>query len=124
LRVLYIDDDDQYAHLFKVSVARLGHRVVTYGNPSAALESLVAANSPYELLVTDFRMPGMDGLELVRRARLSVAGQRCAVISSDLAAVGEERAAQAGACWTQRKPERVEEFRDLLARAMASANPA
>ncbi len=69
LRVLYLDDDEQYAHLFKAMTERLGYQTITYCVASAALESLAAPGAPYDLFVTDFHMPGINGLEVVRRAR-------------------------------------------------------
>ena len=123
MRVLYLDDDEQYAHLFKAVTERLGCQTITYCVPAAALESLAAAQEAYDLLVTDFHMPGINGLEVVRRARATVRGLRCAILSSDLAAIHEGHAALAGACWVERKPEKPEQFREFLARALASMNP-
>lgn len=123
LRVLYLDDDEQYAHLFKAMTERMGYQTVTYCVASAALESLAAPGAPYDLFVTDFHMPGINGLEVVRRARARVPGMRCAILSSDLAALHEGHAELAGACRVERKPEKPEQFREFLVRAMASVNP-
>ena len=123
LRVLYLDDDEDYAHLFKSVVTRLGCQTITYCVPAAALESLVTTDAPFDLFVTDFHMPGVNGLEVVRRARARVPGLRCAILSSDLAAIHEGHAVLAGACWVERKPEKPEQFEEFLARAMASMNP-
>jgi CheY-like chemotaxis protein len=45
----------------------LGHRVTLAGSGAAAMALLVAGQG-FDLMITDFAMPGMDGLELARRA--------------------------------------------------------
>src|SRR5690606_3744686 len=48
-------------------IEALGHRCVSVGSPAEALIRLEEGN--YALLVTDLRMPEMDGIELMGRAR-------------------------------------------------------
>jgi CheY-like chemotaxis protein len=43
---------------------RKGYRVSIYADPKAALEALRAAPRSVDIVVTDFNMPGMSGLEL------------------------------------------------------------
>jgi CheY-like chemotaxis protein len=114
LRILYVDDDAEYALLFKLAVSRAGHQVTTC---HSALDALAAVSAAYDIMVTDFRMPGMDGLELIGLARARVPDLRCALITSDLAAVDAGAAAAAGVGVTERKPERVEEFALFIGRA-------
>jgi CheY-like chemotaxis protein len=117
LRILYVDDDVEYALLFKLAVSRAGHQVTTHHSPRAALDALAVVSAAFDILVTDFRMPGMDGLELIGLARARVPDLRCALITSDLAAVDAGTAAAAGVGVTERKPERVEEFALFIGRA-------
>jgi len=66
-RILVIDDDEA----LRVSVAkillRLGHSVETAGTATEGLARL--SKQPYELVLTDFRLPDLDGLEVIERAR-------------------------------------------------------
>jgi DNA-binding NtrC family response regulator len=117
LRILYVDDDEEYALLFKLAVSRAGHLVTTHHSPHAALAALAAVAAPFDIMVTDFRMPGMDGLELIGQARSRVPDLRCALITSDLASVNAASAAAAGVGVTECKPERVEEFALFIGRA-------
>ena len=48
-------------------ITLLGHQVDGSPTPTEALARL--ARQPYEVLLTDFALPGMDGLELARRGR-------------------------------------------------------
>ena len=113
LRILYVDDDLDYALLFKLALSRAGYQVSTRQDPRAALNAL----ADIDLLVSDYRMPGMNGIELIRAARAQAPDLRCALISSDPGAVDPQAAAAAGAIISERKPEKVEEFAAFVARA-------
>jgi len=66
-RILVIDDEEA----LRVSVAkillRLGHGVDTAGTATEGLARL--SKQAYELVLTDFRLPDLDGLEVIERAR-------------------------------------------------------
>ncbi|MCU0252441.1 MAG: sigma-54 dependent transcriptional regulator [Vicinamibacterales bacterium] len=66
-RVLVIDDEEALRVSVAKIVSRLGHSVDTAGNATEGLARL--AKQPYELVLTDFRLPDLDGLEVIERAR-------------------------------------------------------
>jgi signal transduction histidine kinase/ActR/RegA family two-component response regulator len=65
--VLVVDDDDQVRRFIADSLRGLGYRVVDAASGTAAL-SLMETNR-FDLLLVDFAMPGMNGVELARAAR-------------------------------------------------------
>ncbi|HVC93692.1 MAG TPA: response regulator [Pirellulales bacterium] len=65
-RVLVVDDDRSCAEIVAQLLRNRGCTVDVAGDGQAALE-LVALNS-YSLIVLDYQMPGMDGVEVYRRA--------------------------------------------------------
>jgi len=61
-RILVIDDDAVACEFLQEALSREGYDVVTY---TSALEALGQDLSRYDLLMSDIRMPGMDGLQLL-----------------------------------------------------------
>jgi DNA-binding NtrC family response regulator len=66
-RVLVVDDDDSIRETFEYHLKRAGYEVTTAESAEEAL-GLLAEVDP-GVAITDVRMPGMDGLELLRRIR-------------------------------------------------------
>jgi PAS domain S-box-containing protein len=67
-RVLVVDDEVDVGRITGLFLVKAGYEVVTVNSADRALEVL-AGPSQFDAVVTDFAMPGMDGAELVLRAR-------------------------------------------------------
>lgn len=67
--ILVIEDERDIAELIGLHLRDLGHDVVLCGDGAAGLEQ--ALGRRWDLLVLDLRLPGIDGLEICRRVRLS-----------------------------------------------------
>ncbi len=63
--ILVVDDEEDIRQLLALALRRAGFRAQTAAEPLEALSMLERAS--YALVITDLRMPGMDGLELLRR---------------------------------------------------------
>ena len=61
-RILLVDDDKDLLHLISMRLRAAGYAVTTAESGQAALAAL--AVTPPELVITDLRMDGMDGLAL------------------------------------------------------------
>ncbi len=66
-RILVVDDEEGLREFLAETLAGDGHSVETQEDGQAALEEL--ARRSYDLLVTDLKMPRLDGLELLRRVK-------------------------------------------------------
>ncbi|MBY0447267.1 MAG: response regulator [Hyphomonadaceae bacterium] len=65
-RILLAEDDDSLRKFLAQNLARAGHYVEAYEDGDGAWEAL--ERSEFDLLLTDIVMPGVDGIELARRA--------------------------------------------------------
>jgi two-component system cell cycle sensor histidine kinase/response regulator CckA len=69
LTVLLVEDDSAVRSLTRRMLASLGHTVICAGSGAEALELVEAASGMPDLLLTDVRMPGIQGPDLARRLR-------------------------------------------------------
>ncbi|MDX8402128.1 MAG: ATP-binding protein [Mariprofundaceae bacterium] len=69
LRVLVVDDDAGVLTVHRKMVERLGCVTEAMEDPQTALARIRSDPNAFDLLVTDFRMPRMNGLELLRAVR-------------------------------------------------------
>ncbi len=67
LRILFVEDSADIVFLVKTGLESLGHIVVNASNGRAALQ-MIQADTP-DLLISDIKMPFMDGYELIRTIR-------------------------------------------------------
>jgi two-component system, cell cycle sensor histidine kinase and response regulator CckA len=79
--ILYLDDDEALAYLVTRLLERHGHRVSSFVNQIEALASLRGNPSDFDLVVTDYNMPGMSGLDIAREVNLIRADLPVAVAS-------------------------------------------
>ena len=66
-RILVVDDEPNVREMVSKIVSVIGHEPVTAGSGKEALEIL--KNGPFSILITDIRMPEMDGFELMKAVR-------------------------------------------------------
>lgn len=67
-RILLAEDDDSMRDFLAKALQRAGHEVDTVADGEEGLDELGEAPGRFELLLTDIVMPGVDGIELARRA--------------------------------------------------------
>jgi two-component system, OmpR family, KDP operon response regulator KdpE len=66
-RVLVVDDDPQILRAVRTSLHARGYDVTTASNGETAVH--LFGEDPFDLVVLDLGLPGMDGHELIRRLR-------------------------------------------------------
>ena len=97
LSILVAEDNEINALLARALLAKLGHRPAVAISGKEALDSYFsarAAGTPFDLVLMDVRMPGIDGLEAARRIRAAEdKGARVPIIALTANAYPEHREA-------------------------------
>ena len=97
LSVLVAEDNEINALLVRTLLVKLGHRPTMAGSGGAAIECWRAARDagvPFDRVLMDLHMPGMDGLEAARRIRMLEAeddGPRTRIVALTASASAEDR---------------------------------
>ena len=68
--VSIVDDDQDITTLFHDALSRInGITILTFNDPILALEHFQANEDAYVLVISDFRMPGLNGMELLKKMK-------------------------------------------------------
>ncbi len=86
LNVMIVDDDDLLLEAVAMIVGALGCNVTTAPNGLAALEMIRERN--FDVVITDWQMPGLDGIGLVRQLRGMHADRYLHIVMMTTRAVG------------------------------------
>jgi DNA-binding NtrC family response regulator len=117
-RVLVVDDDAGVRYTLREILESSGFAVDDAESGEVALRQFDKA--PADLVITDLRMPGMDGMDLLARLQERKPTPRVVVITAH----GSERQAvaamKAGACDYFRKPFEMDELLEAVSRAVES----
>lgn len=84
MNILAVEDETAVAQLLALVLGGPKCRVATACDGRKALAKIGAAEKPFDLVITDHRMPRMSGLEFVRQLRARNFGGRVAVLSAHL----------------------------------------
>jgi signal transduction histidine kinase len=74
--VYVIDDDDLVRDGLCSLLEHLGHRTKSYRYPEVALQELIAASTPPEVVIVDYNMPGMNGAQFIGGYSTAIAKDR------------------------------------------------
>ncbi len=118
--VMYVDDDQALVFLIERALGRRGFQVSSFTDPRMAIEALRANPETYDLLVTDYNMPGFSGIDVLREAHLIRADLPVALASGYVTPEIENAAMAEGARALIHKPNDVSELCDTMHRLMRS----
>jgi len=80
-RILVVDDDRSTRELIRLQLRSAGHSAETASNGKAALDRV--RKRPFDLVLLDIWMPGMDGIELLSRLGEAPSPPRVVVMTAD-----------------------------------------
>jgi DNA-binding NtrC family response regulator len=120
-RILIIDDDKAFRGVLAETLRDLGHTPIEAQDGQAGLKRL--ADQPADAVFLDFKMPGLDGLDILRRMRAHPATQEVPVVMLTAFANSSNtiEAMKLGAFEHLTKPLRRRDIEALLERMLAPA---
>lgn len=123
-RILFVDDDETVVLLIKRVLERRGYRVSAHTDQAAALAALRVDPAAFDLVVSDYNMPGKSGLEVAREVRAIRADLPVAIMSGYIDDALRAQSKSAGVRELVFKAHASEELCDVLARLVQTAGPA
>ena len=68
--VFVVDDSEALGEMIKIFLTEAGYEVQVFSHPLQALTAMETGEGQPRLLISDYRMPGINGLELIHRCKL------------------------------------------------------
>jgi DNA-binding NtrC family response regulator len=100
--VLVVDDEELYRRSLERILRRVGHTVAEARDATEALNAV--SEQAFDLVLVDLRMPGLNGIELVRQIRDVNPDLPCIVVTGFGSPESSVDALRAGAFWYLEKP--------------------
>ncbi len=126
--ILAVDDEAHILHVVSLKLQNAGFAVLTANDGEEALEA--AASAQVDMMITDFQMPGISGVELARRIHGEPGRKNLPVmlLTAHGLALEQVELARAGITATLSKPfsprELLEKVNELLAQREIAASAA
>jgi DNA-binding NtrC family response regulator len=122
-RILIVDDDEAFRAAFAETLADLGHEPIEAASGTAGLEAV--RNAAPDAVFLDYKMAGLDGIEVLRRIASAEGGPQVPVIMLTAFASSSStiEAMKLGAYEHLTKPVARREIEALLARLLAKSTP-
>jgi signal transduction histidine kinase/ActR/RegA family two-component response regulator len=103
-RVLLVDDEADIVEIMSRGLVRLGYQAIGTTDPADVLRAVENSGSDWDIVVTDQVMPGLGGLELIRKIKVLEPGLLAVLCTGYGEAADEQSALKAGADAYVRKP--------------------
>ncbi len=117
-RILLADDDAAARDLVQRALASDGHNVVATHDGAEALEQL-QASGPFDLLISDVQMPGVDGIELIEKAVAAAPKMRVILMSGFAGELDRAKHLRSKIAREISKPFTLEQVRAVVKAALA-----
>jgi|GEM_PF-605205 len=114
--ILYLDDEEQLVSLAARMLGRLGYRVFGFTHPPDALEAFRRDPYKFDVVVTDFNMPGLSGLQVAADLLKIRADSIVILCSGNLTDELKQRASDTGIRHVIYKPNTVDDLSESIHR--------
>ncbi len=113
-KIVVVDDEESIRRTLIDSLAALGYQALGVADGSQALKAI--ENESFDLMISDIRMPELNGIELLNAVRQKFPNLPVVIITAYPLAYPEERAMLEGAAGYISKPFRINQIDKLLSR--------
>ena len=114
--ILIVDDERSMREFLRITLRKEGYRVSTASNPFEALDLI--SKELFDLVITDIKMPQMDGIELLKRIKALNSNIPVIMITAYASVDTAVEAMKEGAYDYISKPFNVEELKHLIGNAL------
>ena len=114
LRILVLDDEQIVCDRVQATMEKLGFRVETFTDSRKALDRVAAER--FDVVITDLKMPGPGGIDVLKFVREQHPTTRVVVITGFATAEAAREALKQGAVDFIPKPFKLSQLRDLILR--------
>lgn len=115
-QLLIIDDEPIIGKRLQHTFSKIGLNAQAFTSPQTAMERISSA--PVHVVITDFRMKGMDGLEVFRQVKKLSPHSKVIIISGYASPETVDTAFQEGVFDFLVKPFRLDELKEAVRRAL------
>lgn len=115
-RILLVDDEETIRYVLKEALVSEGYKVDVARDAFQALERFKTAS--YDLIITDIKMRGMDGIQLIREIKKSDSNLKIVIITAYGSLETVKEAAKLGVVEMISKPFKIREIKDVLVRML------
>ncbi len=115
MRLMVIDDEPTVGRRLKQVLSKSGFEVEVFTRPVAAVERM--AEEPFDIVVTDFRMKEMNGMQVLQKIRELSPRTKVIIITGYARIETATKAFRAGGFDFIAKPFRLDELRQSIFRA-------
>lgn len=114
--ILILDDEPIVCDRLKPALEKCGYSVETFTDSQEAIDQL--ARKRYDVLITDLKMSGPSGLDVLRFVKEQAPATHVIVITGYATAEQAKESMKSGAVDFIAKPFRISQLRELVARTL------
>lgn len=119
-RLLVVDDEPIVGKRLNQVFSKMGFEIETHTEAATAMAAMAA--KPFDIVVTDFKMDGMDGMEVLRQVRGMNPSTKVIIITGYASPETAELAEAQGVFAFLAKPFRLDELKQVIFRALEEKN--
>jgi len=116
VEILILDDEPIVCDRLKPALEKFGYSVETFTDSQAAIDELACKR--YDVLITDLKMSGPSGLDVLRFVKEQTPGTQVIVITGYATAEQAKESMRGGAVDFIAKPFRISQLLELVARTL------